>query len=209
MALQETYAPHTKGNEFFFTIPQALEAVTTRTISLLSTDVKTCQLIDISRDTIEGALKGPPLNTAKCPFQIFSNVMWDILLACKEEAKDLAGSILMTLLNMQIILTLLNMLIILTLLSMLIILTLLNMQIILTLLNVTIIFTLLNVPIILTPLNVQIILTLLNILIIRTPLNIQIILTKNKTASFDQRNIHIQIIHYKKKQRFVIDIRKK
>lgn len=71
------------------TNPEAPEAVTTRTISLLTTDVNTRQLIPVSRNTIEEALKNlqiPPKVLAKR-----YNVMWDLLLACEEEAKKLVS----------------------------------------------------------------------------------------------------------------------
>lgn len=45
VGLQEKYAPYTNGNEFL-TIPEALDAVVTRTISLLTTDMVTRRLIE-------------------------------------------------------------------------------------------------------------------------------------------------------------------
>lgn len=47
MALQDKYAPFTKGNELF-TIPKAVEK-----ISLLSTNVSTWQFLGISRELME------------------------------------------------------------------------------------------------------------------------------------------------------------
>lgn len=91
IALLEKYSPYTNGNKFL-TILQALESVTTRNISLLTTNVSTWQLVGISRDTMKEVLKSlqiqPKVLTRK------SNAMWKILLANKEEAKKLAGRVL-------------------------------------------------------------------------------------------------------------------
>lgn len=84
VALQEKYASCNKGNEFH-RIPEALEAVTTRTISLLTTDVKTQRINGVSRDTMEEAHKSlqiQPKVLAKV-----SAALWDILLESEEEAK--------------------------------------------------------------------------------------------------------------------------
>lgn len=56
IALLEKYSPYTNGNKFL-TILQALESVTTRNISLLTTNVSTWQLVGISRDTMKEVLK--------------------------------------------------------------------------------------------------------------------------------------------------------
>lgn len=48
--------PYTKGNEFF-TILKALGTMTTQTISFLTTDMETWQIIGVGRDTMEEALK--------------------------------------------------------------------------------------------------------------------------------------------------------
>lgn len=50
MAIQETYNLFTKGNE-------ALEAVVTRIISLLTTNVSIRRLVCFSKDTMEKTLK--------------------------------------------------------------------------------------------------------------------------------------------------------
>lgn len=50
--LQAKYESFTKGNEYL-TIPEALDVVATRTISLMTTDVKTRKLTGVSRETIE------------------------------------------------------------------------------------------------------------------------------------------------------------
>lgn len=41
-----------KGNEFL-TLPETLEVVTTKTISVLTMDVKTRRLINVNKDTME------------------------------------------------------------------------------------------------------------------------------------------------------------
>lgn len=55
VALREKYAPYTKGNEFL-TIPEALDSVTTRTISL-TTDMVTRRLIGVGTETMDETLK--------------------------------------------------------------------------------------------------------------------------------------------------------
>lgn len=45
-----------RENEFL-NIPEALDAVSTRTISLLTSDMKTRKLIGVSRESMEEALK--------------------------------------------------------------------------------------------------------------------------------------------------------
>lgn len=50
------YEESFRENEFL-TIPEALDAVSTCTISLLTSDVKTRKLIGVSRETMEEALK--------------------------------------------------------------------------------------------------------------------------------------------------------
>lgn len=69
--------------------PRSLEAVTTRKISLLTTDVNTRQLIRVSRNTMA-------LKNLQIPLKVLakmSNVMWNLVLACEEEAKKLVGSV--------------------------------------------------------------------------------------------------------------------
>lgn len=92
-SLKEKYESYIKGNEFL-TIPEAVDAVKTRTIFLLAIDVRTQRLIGVSKETLEEALKsfkiGPKILAR------MSNALWDILLATVEEAKKLAGSTLAT-----------------------------------------------------------------------------------------------------------------
>lgn len=71
-----------------------LEMVSTRTISLLTMDIKTRMLIGVNRNIMEEALKG--LNIGAELLVCRSNDMWDILLKTKEAPKFLAGSILAT-----------------------------------------------------------------------------------------------------------------
>lgn len=71
-----------------------LEVMSYRTISLLTTDVKTRRLLGISRQIMEEALKS--LNASPKILVRQSNTMWDILLATSDEVKALAGGILTT-----------------------------------------------------------------------------------------------------------------
>lgn len=91
--MKEEYCEYIKRNELL-TIWEALNVVSTRTISFLMVDVKTRKLIGVSRKAIEEALKY--LKIAPKILTKWSNAMWDILLALEEEAKNLAGIILMT-----------------------------------------------------------------------------------------------------------------
>lgn len=93
VAIKEKYEVYTKGNEFL-TIPEALEAVSVRIISLLTADVVTHRLINVSRDTMNEALN--------C-LQVFSkiltrgsSVMWDIQLVNEEEVKKLTVNVQIT-----------------------------------------------------------------------------------------------------------------
>lgn len=54
--MEEEYRDFIKGNELL-TVPEALNAVTTWTISLLTSDVKTRKLIGVSGEAVEEALK--------------------------------------------------------------------------------------------------------------------------------------------------------
>lgn len=83
--MREKYLDFIKGNKLL-TILEALNSVTTMIISLLMTDVKTCKLVGVSREAIEEAFKSLTR----------PNVIWDILLATKDESKQIAGNILMT-----------------------------------------------------------------------------------------------------------------
>lgn len=76
------------------TIPEALNTVTSRTISLLPTDIKTRKLIGVIRVVMEEALK--IIKKAPKILAKRSNAMWDVLLATEEEAKGLAGNVLTT-----------------------------------------------------------------------------------------------------------------
>lgn len=69
-------------------------AVNTKTIFLLTTDVKTRKLIGGNKETMGGSPKN-----LKIDAKVFSrrnNDMWDILLAAEDSAKSLAGNILTT-----------------------------------------------------------------------------------------------------------------
>lgn len=76
--LREEYSSFISGHELL-TLPIAMEAMTMRTISLLTTDVKTWKLIAVSRETMKEALKA--LNTGAKVLARRSNAMWDNLLA--------------------------------------------------------------------------------------------------------------------------------
>lgn len=75
-------------------IPEDLHAVKARIICLLTSDIKSWKLIGVSRETLEEALKS--LNIAPKVLARRSNTMWNILLATEQEAKQLAGSVLLT-----------------------------------------------------------------------------------------------------------------
>lgn len=81
------------GNEFL-TVPSALEAKTTRSVSLLATDVKTRKLVGVPSETMEKALRF--FNIATKVWAKGSNAMWNILLGNKKAAEKSAGSILTT-----------------------------------------------------------------------------------------------------------------
>lgn len=75
-------------------VPSLLEAVNTKTIPLLATNVKTHKLSAVNRDCREEALK--ILNIGAKVLARRSNAMWDILFATEDSAKALAGNILTT-----------------------------------------------------------------------------------------------------------------
>lgn len=54
--LKEKYKKFVSGNELLL-MPSILETVNTRTISLLTTDIKTHKLIGVNREIMEEALK--------------------------------------------------------------------------------------------------------------------------------------------------------
>lgn len=56
---RSTFEESFKANKFV-TIAEALEAVNSRIVSLLTSDVKSCKLIGISRKTMEDVLKINP-----------------------------------------------------------------------------------------------------------------------------------------------------
>lgn len=78
----------------FFTIREAVNAVNSRIISLLTANVKSQKLIGVSRGSMEGALKS--INVAPNVLARRSNAMWDILLGTEQEAKQLTGCVLLT-----------------------------------------------------------------------------------------------------------------
>lgn len=89
--LEAKYKHFTKGNKFV-TISEALDIVATKTISLLTTDVKTLKLIGITRERMEAGLKN--MNIKPKMLAKRSYAIKDILLATEEEARQLTGSIL-------------------------------------------------------------------------------------------------------------------
>lgn len=68
-SMHSQYQQYISGNELL-TIPAALDAVTTRTISLLATDVKTRKLVGVSRD------KKPPNSTKNAGKMFGDGVQW-------------------------------------------------------------------------------------------------------------------------------------
>lgn len=88
---KEKYEEFIKGNEFI-TTPEALDAVNTRTISLLTHDVKSRKSIGVSRETMKEALKSLSIGLKVLARR--SNAMGNILLATEQEPRGLTGSIL-------------------------------------------------------------------------------------------------------------------
>lgn len=82
--MQEHFCDYISDN-VLLTILSALEAVATKNISLLTTDVKTRNLVGVSRETIEDALTSLNIDASVLTKQ--SNAMLDILLASEEVAK--------------------------------------------------------------------------------------------------------------------------
>lgn len=76
ITLREKYAPYTKSNKFL-AIPEALDAVTTQTISLTMNVVTRC-LIGVGRETMKEALQSLQI----CPKILArrSDALWNILL---------------------------------------------------------------------------------------------------------------------------------
>lgn len=60
-------------------LPSVMEAVTARTISLLTADVNSRKIMAVRRETMKDALKA--LNIGAKMLARRSNAMWDILLA--------------------------------------------------------------------------------------------------------------------------------
>lgn len=73
-------------------IPEALDAVNSRIITLLTSNVKSLKLIGVSRETVEETLK--KLNIAPKVLARRTNAIWEILLATEREVKQLTGSLL-------------------------------------------------------------------------------------------------------------------
>lgn len=82
-----------KENEFL-TIEEAFMAVKKKTVSLLTSDIKSRKLIGVSRETMEEVLK--VLQISPKVLARRSNAMWDILLPTEQDAKQIAGNILTT-----------------------------------------------------------------------------------------------------------------
>lgn len=77
-SLKEKYKDFISDNELS-AMPSVMEAVTTRTMSLLKTDVKSRKLIRVSRDVMKETLKS--LNIGAKILARQTNTMCDILLA--------------------------------------------------------------------------------------------------------------------------------
>lgn len=91
--LREEYGKFSSGNEVI-AVPSDMEAINTRTIYLLTTDVKTRKLIGVSRDLMEESLMS--FNIGAKVLTHRSNDMWDLLLVTEEAVKSLTGNILTT-----------------------------------------------------------------------------------------------------------------
>lgn len=91
--LRKEYAYFISGNELI-ALSSLMEAIATRTISLLTADAKTRKFIAVTRDLMEDALK--VLNIGAKVLARISNAMWDIVLALEETVEALAGSLLTT-----------------------------------------------------------------------------------------------------------------
>lgn len=75
-------------------MPLLMEAVNTRTISLLTMDIKSRRFMNINRKGMEEALKS--LNIGAEVLDRKSNTRWDILPATEDATKSMAGNILTT-----------------------------------------------------------------------------------------------------------------
>lgn len=81
---RKTFEGTFKENEFL-TIPEALEAVNTRLIALLTSDVKSRKLTGVSRETMVEVLK-----TLKIYPKVLArrtNALWDILLPTEQDGQ--------------------------------------------------------------------------------------------------------------------------
>lgn len=89
--LKEKYEHFIDGKELL-PVPARMGTGNRRTISLLTTHIKTHKFIGINRKILEEALKSLKIGSKILARR--SNATWDILLATENAAKDLAGSIL-------------------------------------------------------------------------------------------------------------------
>lgn len=90
-SLKEQFENFEVANDLLL-VPLLLEAVTTKTITMLIMDIKTCKLICVNREIMEESLKS--FNIEAKVLAQHSNVMWDVLLQIEDAAILLAGSIL-------------------------------------------------------------------------------------------------------------------
>ena len=83
------YADYFKGNEIL-PIPEILQKLETRIVSLVVTDLKTRQLVGLKKEGFEDLLR-----KAGVPCQYFcrrSYTTWDVLIPSREQAAKLASS---------------------------------------------------------------------------------------------------------------------
>ena len=83
----EKYAKYFKGNEIL-PVPELVEKLTPRILSLVVSDLKTKRLVGLKKETFEELLR-----KAGIPCQYFcrkSFVTWDVLLPTEEQAAKLA-----------------------------------------------------------------------------------------------------------------------
>lgn len=72
-------------------MPSLLEAVNTRIISLLTSDIKTCKLISVNSEIMEEAIKNQNIETKILTRR--NRAMWDIVLATEDAAKELDNQV--------------------------------------------------------------------------------------------------------------------
>ena len=85
----EKYAKYFKGNEIL-PIPELVEKLTPRTLSLVVSDLKTKKLVGLKRETFEELVK-----KARIPCQYFcrkSFATWDVLFPTEDQAAKLAAN---------------------------------------------------------------------------------------------------------------------